>query len=254
MALLEVRSLSRSFGGLRAVGNVSFDVGKGHIAAVIGPNGAGKTTLFNCICGSTRPDSGAVTFDGAGIFALPPHRIAKAGISRTFQNVKIFPHMSVLDNVLIGRHTRSREGMLGGMFSLPRGRREQSAQRLAVMPLLERLGMAQLADTAAGSLAFGQQRSVEYARALATDPRLLLLDEPAAGLNIHETAELARLIRTTRDQGITVLLVEHDMSLVMEICDQIVVLSNGEKIAQGTPREIQRNPDVVRVYLGDDDA
>jgi ABC-type branched-subunit amino acid transport system ATPase component len=254
VALLEVRELSRSFGGLRAVNAVSFDVAEGSITAVIGPNGAGKTTLFNCICGSLASDSGAVRFDGRSIMGLPPHRVAAAGIARTFQTVRISAHMSVLDNVMLGRHLRSSAGMLAGMLALRRSSREQEQQRATAMGLLERLGIVALADVPAGGLAFGQQRAVEFARALAVEPRLLLLDEPAAGLNMHESAELADLIRATRDRGITILLVEHDMSLVMGISEHIVVLSNGQRIAHGPPREIQRNPEVVRVYLGDEHA
>ncbi|MBD3242164.1 MAG: ATP-binding cassette domain-containing protein [Chitinivibrionales bacterium] len=252
--MLEVRELSRSFGGLRAVDNVTFDVEAGSITAVIGPNGAGKTTLFNCICGSIRPNGGAVRYKDASIYGLPPHAIAAAGVSRTFQNVKIFPHMSVIENVLVGRHRCSRAGFVAGMFMLPWSVREEKEHRERALAILEWLGVAHLADAQAGSLAFGQQRAVELARALATEPQLLLLDEPAAGLNIHETAEVGRQIGKIRDQGITVLLVEHDMSLVMDISDKIVVLSNGQRIAQGPPREIQRDPEVIKVYLGGDDA
>ncbi len=254
MALLEVRDLSRSFGGLRAVDSVSFDVEHGSISAVIGPNGAGKTTLFNCICGSIRPNGGAVRFKDTSIYGLPPHAIAAAGVSRTFQNVKVFPHLSVLENVLVGRHRCSRAGFMAGMLMLPWSVREEKENRERALAILEWLGVAHLADSPAGSLAFGQQRAVELARALATEPRLLLLDEPAAGLNIHETAEVGRRISAIREQGITVLLVEHDMSLVMDICDRITVLSNGQRIAHGAPREIQRNPEVIKVYLGGDDA
>jgi branched-chain amino acid transport system ATP-binding protein len=254
VALLEVREVSRSFGGLHAVSAVSLDVAAGSITAVIGPNGAGKTTLFNCICGSLASDSGAVRFDGRPITGLPPHRVAAAGIARTFQTVRLCAHMSVLDNVMLGRHLRSRSGMLAGMLALRASVREQEHQRAAALELLERLGIAAHADAPAASLAFGQQRAVEFARALATEPKLLLLDEPAAGLNLHESAELAGLICSTRDRGITVLLVEHDMSLVMGISEHIVVLSNGQRIAEGPPREIQRNPEVVRVYLGDEHA
>jgi branched-chain amino acid transport system ATP-binding protein len=188
------------------------------------------------------------------IYGLPPHAIAAAGVSRTFQNVKVFPHLSVLENVLVGRHRCSRAGFMAGMLMLPWSVREEKENRERALAILEWLGVAHLADSPAGSLAFGQQRAVELARALATEPRLLLLDEPAAGLNIHETAEVGRRISAIREQGITVLLVEHDMSLVMDICDRITVLSNGQRIAHGAPREIQRNPEVIKVYLGGDDA
>jgi branched-chain amino acid transport system ATP-binding protein len=251
--MLELTAVHKFFGGLHAVNNVSFKVTPGTIKAVIGPNGAGKTTLFNLIAGGLAPSSGTITFLGRPIQGLKPHRVASLGMARTFQNIKLFHGMTALENVMLGRHIRSRSGFLAGMFNLPRTWKEEKDIRARSMELLELLGIAPYADVEATSLAFGQQRAVEMARALATEPDLLLLDEPAAGLNIYETAEIGRLIGRIRDMGITVLLVEHDMSLVMDISDEIVVLSFGEKIAENVPEEIQRNPDVIKIYLGEDE-
>lgn len=251
--MLELRGLHKYFGGLHAINDVSFTVPEGSIKAVIGPNGAGKTTLFNLIAGVLEPTSGSILFKDKKITRAKPHRIAALGISRTFQNIKLFHGMSALENVMLGRHARSRAGFLAGMFNLPHTWKEEKAIREKAMQLLELLEIDQYADVEATSLAFGQQRAVEMARALATEPELLLLDEPAAGLNIYETAEVARLIGKIRDMGMTVLLVEHDMSLVMDISDEIVVLSFGEKIAEDQPEAIQRNPEVIKIYLGEDE-
>jgi branched-chain amino acid transport system ATP-binding protein len=251
--ILEIDKLCRSFGGLRAVDEVSFGVQRGQIKSVIGPNGAGKTTLFNLVCGALRPDAGTARFEGTPIQGQPPFRIASLGISRTFQNIKLFHGMSVLDSVMVGRHPRSRSGMLPSMLRLPRARHEERDIRSHAAEMLTLLDIGHLAEHEATRLSFGQQRAVEFARALATEPRLLLLDEPAAGLNIQETASVARLITKIRDTGVTILLVEHDMSLVMSISDEIVVLSSGRKIAEGKPREIQANKEVISVYLGEDD-
>lgn len=254
MALLEINNLSRSFGGLKAVNDVSFAVEKGSIKAVIGPNGAGKTTLFNLIAGDLSFDCGSVLFGGVSLNGLQPFQVATLGMGRTFQNIKLFPGMTALENVMVGRHLCSRAGIVGSMGRFPAVRKEEREIRSHALDLLDLLGIGQFADINAESLAFGQQRAVEFARALAMDPGLLLLDEPAAGLNIYETAEVAGLISKIRDRGITILLVEHDMSLVMDISDEIVVLSFGEKIAEDIPREIQNNEEVIRVYLGEDDA
>lgn len=251
MNLLQVNMLSRRFGGLQAVNNVSFSLAAGSIKAVIGPNGAGKTTLFNMISGALPPSSGEILFNGSPIHGKPPYQIARKGIARTFQNIKMFSGMTALENVMVGRHSRSKAGFLASMFRLPYCVREEKAIREKSMELLEFLGIAEHADTEATSLAFGQQRAVELARALAMEPSLLLLDEPAAGLNIYETAEVARLISRIRDSGVTVLLVEHDMSLVMDISDEIAVLCFGQKIAEDVPSAIQQNPEVIRIYLGE---
>ncbi len=251
MSLLAVTELHKKFGGLHAVNDVSFNVESGSIKAVIGPNGAGKTTLFNLITGALRASSGQVQFKGRDIQGRKTHQIAACGIARTFQNIKLFHDMTALENVMVGRHLRSRAGFMAAMFNLPWTRREERAIRDKAMELLALLEIADFADVDATSLAFGQQRAVEFARALALEPELLLLDEPAAGLNIHETADIGRLITRIRGLGITVLLVEHDMSLVMDISDEIVVLSFGEKIAEGVPAAIQNNSEVIRVYLGD---
>ena len=251
--MLELKSVYTRFGGLRAVDDVSFDVQEGAIKAVIGPNGAGKTTLFNLIAGNLPPTSGTIRFQGQEIQGKKPHQIAALGMSRTYQNIKLFHGMTALETVMVGRHVQSRAGFLAGMFHLPSTWKEEKAIRKKSMQLLELMEIAEFADVDATSLAFGQQRAVEMARALATEPALLLLDEPAAGLNIYETAELARLITRIRDMGITVLLVEHDMSLVMDISDEIVVLSFGCKIAEDEPLAIQKNPEVIKIYLGEED-
>ncbi len=251
MSLLAVSNLHMKFGGLHAVNDVSFSVASGSIKAVIGPNGAGKTTLFNLITGTLRASSGQVRFKDRDIQGRKPHQIAACGIARTFQNIKLFHDMTALENVMVGRHLRGRAGFMAAMFNMPWTHREERAIREKSMELLSLLEIEAYADVEATSLAFGQQRAVEFARALALEPELLLLDEPAAGLNIHETAEVGRLITRIRGLGITVLLVEHDMSLVMDISDEIVVLSFGEKIAEGVPAAIQNNSEVIRVYLGD---
>jgi branched-chain amino acid transport system ATP-binding protein len=249
-AILEVRELSRSFGGLKAIDEVSFQVATGSVKAIIGPNGAGKTTLFNLIAGSLPPDSGRVFHQGREITGHPPHRVAAGGICRTFQTTRLFPAMSVRENVMVGRHPRTRAGFVSRVLSLPWTWREEREIRSRADEILGSLGIAEWADEAAGNLAFGTQRLVEIARALATEPQLLLLDEPAAGLNIHETREMAELILKIRGWGITVLLVEHDMSLVMDISDEILVLNYGRRLAEGAPGEIQHDPEVIRTYLG----
>jgi branched-chain amino acid transport system ATP-binding protein len=251
MAILQVQQLSKKFGGLQAVDDVSFSLKEGSIKAVIGPNGAGKTTLFNLISGALTPTSGAVYFQGKTLQGLRPFRIAGMGIARTFQNIKMFTGMTALENVMVGRHVRSNAGFLSSMLRTPWCRAEERAIRKKSIELLDFFGIADHADIEATNLAFGQQRAVELARALALEPTLLLLDEPAAGLNIYETAEVGRLIVKIREMGITILLVEHDMSLVMDISDEIVVLSFGRKIAEDIPSEIQRNPEVIKVYLGE---
>jgi branched-chain amino acid transport system ATP-binding protein len=254
MSLLVVQDLCKRFGGLQAVGNVGFSVKPGSIKALIGPNGAGKTTLFNLIFGTLPPDSGQVVFDGEEIQGLLPHQVAVRGMARTFQHIRLFPKMSVLDTVAVGRHIHSKSGFLSSMLSLPGARREERAVQQKSLEILRFLGLEASAEIEATSLAYGQQRILEIGRALACEPKLLLLDEPAAGLNMRETAEMAKLIKRIRDTGVTVLLVEHDMSLVMTISDEIIVLSYGQKIADDQPLAIQKHPEVIKVYLGDDDA
>jgi branched-chain amino acid transport system ATP-binding protein len=252
--LLETRNLRRSFGGVHAVRDVSMEVPVGAIKAVIGPNGAGKTTLFNLIAGTIAPHQGEVLFRGRRITAWKPHAVASLGIARTFQTTKLFPHMTVHENVMVGRHPRTRAGFLAGLLNLPWTWREDREIRIKAAEILADLGLASYAKEMASNLPFGRQRLVEFARALATEPALLLLDEPAAGLNIYETQELSELILKIRDRGVTCLIVEHDMSLVMNISDEVLVLDQGQKIAEGPPKEIQRNPDVIRIYLGDGHA
>ena len=253
-ALLEVSGVSKRFGGVAAVQDVSFRVAAGMIKAIIGPNGAGKTTLFNLVSGFVAPDAGVVRLEGEPIHGRPPHEVAARGLSRTFQHIKLFAQMTALENVMVGRHLRSRSGFLAGMLQLPFTRREDAAVKERALELMDFLGIAALAGMEATQLSYGQQRAVELARALASDPRIVLLDEPAAGLNMRETRELAALVSKIRDRGVTVLLVEHDMSLVMGISDEVLVLSYGEKIAEAAPRDVQRDPEVVRIYLGDEGA
>jgi branched-chain amino acid transport system ATP-binding protein len=252
VTILSVRGVSKRFGGLQAVCDLSFDVARGSIKALIGPNGAGKTTLFNLISGFLAPDCGEIFFADAPVHALPSHQVASRGMVRTFQHIRLFPKMTVLENIMVGRHVHSRAGFLAGMLNLPFTWREERRIREKSREIMELLGIAEHAHTEAVSLAYGQQRVVEIGRALACEPRLLLLDEPAAGLNMRETNEMGGLIGKIRDMGITVLLVEHDMSLVMGISDEIVVLSFGQKIAEDRPLAIQKNREVIRVYLGDD--
>ncbi len=252
MTLLEVSGLSRRFGGVQAVKDVSFQVPRGAVKAVIGPNGAGKTTLFDLLSGFRAPDAGTVRLSGAEIQGRQPHEIAALGVSRTFQNLKLFGHLTALENVMVGRHVRGRSGMLAGLLATPRSRREDREMEERAREELRFLDAEPLAGAVAGSLAYGQQRAVELARALCSEPTLLLLDEPAAGLNNRETAELAERVLRIRERGVTVLLVEHDMSLVMRISDEVAVLCFGEKIADADPRSVQRDPEVIRVYLGDD--
>jgi len=252
VTILSVRGVSKRFGGLQAVNDLSFDVARGSIKALIGPNGAGKTTLFNLISGFLRPDCGEIVFGGAEVHAMPSFRIASRGMVRTFQHIRLFPKMTVLENIMVGRHVHSNAGFLAGMLNLPFTWREERRIREKSIEIMELLGIAAHARTEAVSLAYGQQRVVEIGRALACEPKLLLLDEPAAGLNMRETNEMGGLISGIRNMGVTVLLVEHDMSLVMKISDEVVVLSYGQKIAEDRPLAIQKNLEVIRVYLGDD--
>ncbi len=253
MALLELDRVRRYFGGLKAVHDVSLEIQEGLIQSVIGPNGAGKTTLFNCISGALPVTSGTIRFRDREITGLKPHEIASTGILRTFQNLKLAGHMTALENVMVGRHIRSKAGFVSGLLNLPRTWKEEESIRIRAMQYLDVLGIGGLADTEVANLPFGKQRAVEFARALAAEPELLLLDEPASGLNIYETRALADIILTIKKRGITVLLVEHDMSLVMDISDEIAVLNFGELITTGTPEEVQKDSRVIEIYLGGGD-
>jgi branched-chain amino acid transport system ATP-binding protein len=249
--LLEVANLNRRFGGLHAVADVSLSVSKGIIKSIIGPNGAGKTTFFNLISGNLKPDSGTILFKSQGIAGKRAYEVAHMGICRTFQNTRLFGHMTVQENIMVGRHIKSNAGFLSCLLGLPKTLREERNVRTRSDAILEELNLLHIRDELCSNLPFGTQRMVEIARALATEPELLLLDEPAAGLNIYETAGLGGLIRRIRDKGITVLLVEHDISLVMDISDEIMVLNQGRKLAEGKPKEIQKNENVIKVYLGE---
>ncbi|MBI4242060.1 MAG: ABC transporter ATP-binding protein [Candidatus Rokubacteria bacterium] len=248
--MLEVRELSKEFGGVRAVQRVNFVVRDGQIKAMIGPNGAGKTTIFNVITGVVPPSRGLVRFNGQPLTRLKPYAIAALGIGRTFQTVQLFGEMTVLENVMLGRHLRSRAGLLASALRTASMRREEAAIRERSLEILERVSLKDKAGHVASSLPYGEQRLTEIARALAMEPVLLLLDEPAAGLNRAEKARLGGLLRRLRDRGITIFLVDHHMDLVMEISDEVLVLNYGEKIAEGAPGEVQRHAEVVAAYLG----
>jgi branched-chain amino acid transport system ATP-binding protein len=252
-AILTVNHLTKQFGGVIAVNDVSFDVRKGEIFAVIGPNGAGKTTLFNMITGVLPPSSGTIQFNGIDITGKKPYQIAQLGITRTFQNLEVFTNMSVIENVMTGAHIKMKTGFLQAGFRFPSVRKEEAMIVEKAMRCLGKVGISHLAHERAEILPYGNQRLLEIARAMASDPALILLDEPMAGLNDEESRKLVEVILQLREEGITFIFVEHDMETVMSISDQIVVLDNGVKIGEGTPEEIYRNEAVVAAYLGEEE-
>ena len=248
--ILRIDGLKMQFGGVAALQGIDYEVPAGIIQAVIGPNGAGKTTLFNCISGMVKPSNGAISFDGRRIEGLAPHRIAGFGVSRTFQHVALFRKMTVLENVMLGRHSRTRHGFFATGLRLPGMRSEEKLIRQKALEFLDFVSLARFAELDAGTLPLGKQKILEIARALATEPRLILLDEPAGGLNMRETEELGDLIQGIKELGVTVLLVEHDMNLIMDISDRILVLDFGKVLASGAPAQIKENSAVIGAYLG----
>lgn len=249
--MLRLEGITKIFGGVTALEDVSCGIKKGAITGIIGPNGAGKTTLFNIASGIYETTSGKVFFEDRDVSGFQPEKLAKLGLVRTFQNIELFGRMTLIENVMVGLHGRSKSGMLACMFKTPGHLKEEKRIKGEALKKLEFVGISDFADLEAASLPFGQGRLLEIARALAAEPKIILMDEPAAGLNSRETAELGKLIRKIRDLGITIVLVEHDMDLVMDICDSIIVLNLGRKLAEGSPRLIQEDKRVIEAYLGE---
>ncbi len=250
MTLLEARGIAKRFGGVNALDGVSLAIGKGQIYGLIGPNGAGKTTFFNCLTGLYRHDAGRFWLDGVELDTRSPDRVVKSGIARTFQNIRLFAGLSVLENVMVGRHARSGVGALGAVLDTRAFRAEETAVRARALELLGYVGLQARRDEPARNLPYGDQRRLEIARALATDPRLLALDEPAAGMNATETAVLRTLLERIRADGVTLLLIEHDVKLVMGLCDRVAVLDFGQLVIEGEPDTVRRDPAVIAAYLG----